>query len=311
MKSLERFMFWIKPRSLTDALLILIFVAMLPFLFYGDFGSSENRVLRMVWNLGHYALFGIFTLLVLARFKITTTKQFLLIVLSVILMGSAVEIVQIFTPRDADFEDVVSNTVGSLIVLFWSRRGDWKIWLGRILSTGYLGIQFVAIMYVGYWQYRIAHQLPLIATFEHRQELNRWEGRNWLSDRYVSEGAYSLKSEFTTRRYSNIALREMPHDWSEYKSLKFDLYNPEKTDLELILRIHDSLHRAHRFDFNDRFNRTLFVRAGWNYFTINLNDVKNAPAGREMEMKSIEEIILFSVGLSHPRQIYTDNWRLE
>lgn len=303
--------YWLTPRSKFDAIVMIFVVAMFPLFLIDDSNFLTSRLGGAIKNTSHFIIFGALTTLLLKRVPGNSLFRIGTVLFIVFSAGLAIEILQKFVRRDPEVSDVVADVIGALIVICWTQKASWLVWGGRIIFSGVLFVHLSFIAYLASWQILIAYQLPLIATFEHYQELSRWHGRNELSGAYVSEGKRSLKSKFTTRRYSRISLTEMPHDWVGFKYLKFDLYNPDATELELTLRIQDERHRRLRSSFNDRYTRRLSIKPGWNAFSINLEEVKNAPEGREMDMSKVDEIALFSMSLPERRTIYTDNWRLE
>lgn len=233
--------------------------------------------------------------------------------MGVIGIGVVVEIIQIFTPRDADIKDVLNNAVGIMAAFFWFQCGNWRIWLGRVVFSSIILAHCLFVVAAAVWVFRVTHQQPWIADFESSTELYRWQGRGYvsLSDAHVSEGKHSLQFELSTRRYSGIVLSRLPSDWQGYEVFTFDIYNPQSDAIELVIRIHDRWHRRSRFRFDDRYNHRLTVNPGWNNYRIELDDIKHAPSDREMDLVNIEEIVLFAVGLEQAVTLYTDNWKLQ
>jgi hypothetical protein len=62
----------------------------------------------------------------------------------------------------------------------------------------------------------------------------------------------------------------------------------------LHLRINDQIHDESEMQhYNDRYNTTLPLNPGWNSFQIDLQQLKKAPASRQMDMNSISKVGLF------------------
>lgn len=109
-------------------------------------------------------------------------------------------------------------------------------------------------------------------------------------------------------RYPGITLAEPYPDWRRYRRLVFTIVSDLDAPLPVSIRIHDAPH-DHRY--RDRFNRRLTVRPGTNRFAISLDDVRRAPAGRQMDMRRIRGVILYVPRLAQPTHLYLGPLRLE
>lgn len=152
-------------------------------------------------------------------------------------------------------------------------------------------------------------QFPLLSGLESPLERFRWSGSAAMaiSEEQAQEGRRSLEVRLTTDRYSGIALAYFPRDWRGFDSLAIAIYNPERSALPLTCRIHD---RAHNHQYRDRYNHRFTLKTGWNHITIDLETVRSAPDGREMDLSRIMAVGLFSVRLPAPRRMYVDDVRL-
>ena len=88
------------------------------------------------------------------------------------------------------------------------------------------------------------------------------------------------------------------------------LFNPGQEPLTLTLRINDLAHDRGDNAYGDRFNTRLVLDPGANTFAINLDDVRNAPASRHMDMANVRRLGLFAVRLPAPRTVYLSDLRL-
>jgi hypothetical protein len=75
-------------------------------------------------------------------------------------------------------------------------------------------------------------------------------------------------------------------------------------------RIHDDIHIKNREPFEDRLNKRLFLHPGWNHVIIPIEEITNAPAGREMNLKKIMNLGIFASRLSSPITVFIDDVRL-
>ena len=220
--------------------------------------------------------------------------------------------------RSPDVFDIMRNMVGSLfVVVFFSptRKKTGRTIL-RFFQIGLLAalVLLAVPLAVAITDEIIsAEQFPVLSDFETPFECMRWSGG---ADRSVSHdrarnGSRSLKIVLHATRYSGVALDYFPKDWRNYRYIAFSIFSPSDVPLELVCRIHDESHYRNGGELEDRFNKTLVVRPGWNNFKISMADVMNAPRGRKMDISRVQNFGIFSVQLPKERVIYLDNVRLE
>lgn len=159
-----------------------------------------------------------------------------------------------------------------------------------------------------------AHRaFPVLADFETSFERYRWVRPQQLREdsEIVRHGHKAVRVQLSTNKYSGIALVHFCGDWRGYQTLRFSVFNPQETAFVLNCRIHDTLHRQHDMEFNDRYNHQFSLEPGWNDLVISLDKVRTAPKGRQMDMEHIESFGLFVVQQPKPQVIYLDHVRLE
>jgi hypothetical protein len=108
--------------------------------------------------------------------------------------------------------------------------------------------------------------------------------------------------------YSGVMLDEPYPDWTGFERLVFTVASQLESPVTLNVRIHDAWH-VNRFD--DRFNAQYSIRPGANRIEILLDDVREAPVNREMDMRRIRGIILFVYQLRSPSRLYLSDFRLQ
>jgi len=119
-----------------------------------------------------------------------------------------------------------------------------------------------------------------------------------------------MRVQFGCELYSGIFIDRMPRNWSVYKTLSLDFYLPESVPLDLTCRIHDIEHTAGEQKYSDRFNRTLHLVPGLNRIEISLAEVRQAPHDRELDLRHIAGLGLFTTGLALPRTLFVQNIQL-
>jgi hypothetical protein len=156
-------------------------------------------------------------------------------------------------------------------------------------------------------------QFPLLSGFETPLELSRWGGVNsrTLDRQHSFSGSTALRVDLNTSRYSGVALKYFPADWSAYRFLHFQLYNPEEKPFPLYLRIHDQEHATFENRYSDRYNTSFVASAGWNEIKIPLALVEQAPRDRKMDLSKVAGMIIFVDKLERSRTIFLDDVALQ
>ena len=86
------------------------------------------------------------------------------------------------------------------------------------------------------------------------------------------------------------------------------IFSESDTSVSLTIRIEDFHHNGL---YDDRFNRVFAVNPGAYKIVIPLDDVKNAPAFRKMDMSAISAFYLFAFKTKVNFAIYIDDIRSE
>jgi VanZ family protein len=295
-------------RFITFSFLLLL---ALPFFFIGGPDWLASPLHRAVWDLGHFGFFALLLLLIQLRWPLPHWRQWLGIAVIVFIAGGIIEIVQAYVGRDGTWSDVWRNLIGASLGLFWGQATTRWIWAGRLIAAIALLPSLCSVAQVAWVQYESTQQFPQLSNFENERELLRWKGNVERSTQYHTEGNYGLKIRLLPARYAGFSFTWFLGDWTGYKSLSFDIFNPDQSSLPLVLRIHDEAHDRADFAYADRFNESLVAASGWNHFTIALDDVKQAPDHREMNFTQLRAVGIFTVDLAKERIIYLDNLRLE
>jgi hypothetical protein len=97
-------------------------------------------------------------------------------------------------------------------------------------------------------------------------------------------------------------------DWRGRDALVWTIVSDLDRPLLMAIRVHDA---AHDQRFRDRFNRKFTVAPGVNRLRIPLDDIRNAPDRRKMDMRRIRAVILFVFDLKRPASLFLGPLRLE
>jgi Complex I intermediate-associated protein 30 (CIA30) len=223
--------------------------------------------------------------------------QSLTIVIAMLLTGAATEGVQSLFGRDAEFDDVVSDVVGTL-----GAMGIWLYlqWRHSSVRMGRIAALFVCAAAVTYWLDPFAEcaraywnryaQFPVLAQFHSKSDLY-FVSSSGTDTRVVGT---ALQATLASGPWPGFTFSEPMADWRKYRVLNLDVGNPGSRELPLILRVND---RAHRGDSDDRFNLDFSLGPhARTTIRVPLEDIARSPRGRKMDMSQISQLIVFRNG---------------
>ncbi len=152
----------------------------------------------------------------------------------------------------------------------------------------------------------------VLFDFEAEAELNHldWKCHKWFeqSSEHVTSGKYSLKAVLPAGPYPGIDFRGIDPDWSKYKELRLDVYNPAQDAVRFHIRIDDA---QSGWGYADRFDRTFVLRTGGNAVSIPLPSIKTNIHARPLDLKRIERLMIFIPGNQKTTELFIDAIRLE
>jgi len=288
------------------------------FLFYGGPQYHADRSTKELWNLGHIAYF---SLLVFALTRLrwirqmTPAVQWLVLVLTTLLLGTLIEVLQYGSERTPDLADILRDLSGCLLVLAFYPgllcfRSLLAVRLIRIAVAVMLVLQLKPFVIAVVDESIARTQFPVLSDFSTPFELDRWKGGagREVETAGYAEGRAVMKVSLGTEQYSGLGMQYFPSDWSGYHSLHLTLFLPLGDALTITLRIHDLAHElgADPYRHEDRFNRRYTLQPGWNEITVVLSEVENALKSRKMDLSRVKDVSFFSISLQQPRVIYLD-----
>ena len=297
-----------------------LFAAGTALLFLGGPDYYSARSLKYSWDIGHIAYFALLTIM-LTRWCIIANapfpRQWITVLIIITLIGSTTELMQSFVSRTPSIGDVLRNAIGALLVLaFCSTSAVLRpVALRRSMQAAValiLSVQLWPLTKSLVDEANATHNFPILSDFETPFEQERWTGKPLQAvETILSFHQYKMmKITFNTDHFSGVGLKYFEGDWSTYKSLKIDLYNPELDPLNVTCRINDLIHVDGYEEYEDRFNRNYHVVHGWNHIEIDLEDVKTSPAKRYMDMSNIKGIGLYVVSQPTDRTLYLNKVEL-
>lgn len=298
---------------------LIIFLSL--FLFVDVEVQQKHRLIKDVWNSGHLFLFalvsyGYFSLDSKANHSITYKIIFTTIIC--LILGSAIEVIQLLFHRDFSINDIINDLLGGYIGLLtlaiFNKQQTTKLKTTALLLIIFCfaaGLRNMEKHLLDEWNMR--QQFPVLSDFENQLEMSRWENSRTILQRtqeFTKTGAYSLRVSFLPGRYPNISLEHFINDWSDYKAIRYSIYNPSNKTHALTMKVYDKKNISRGSSYADRFNHKISVAPGWNTFNIPLIDIINAPKNRPIDMQQIKGFSLFTDHLKQPLTIYVDSIHL-
>jgi VanZ family protein len=286
--------------------------------FLGGFDYYSPRSYKRIWDQGHVFFYTILCIVLLQSWNFIRNKnctiQLFWLTLLTILSGSLIELIQIKFARLTELGDLWRDFLGCLFGLSFFSDSCKKIskrylLIIRLTVILLLIIELILPFTAIVDEIVAKKQFPVLSKFETPFESERWESEKPAirTSEQVYEGKYACKFNLDTTQYSGFTLRYFPGNWEGYDKLHFALFNPLTSPLSVTCRIHDWEHIQNKEPYQDRFNRRLLLQPGWNSIQIFLEEVKNAPHNRTMNMKQIMNLCIFATRLSQPLEIYIDD----
>ena len=302
---------------------VLVLGIMAVLLFIRNPFESHDRLNQALWNTGHLFFFAFAGWLLLSQTAIGRRGWLAMLTISLLfslLFGGAIEVAQYRIGRYMEWQDLLTDLLGGLLgfvaALFCQssqqRPALLKTNLRISASMGLIFLlAFYPVFYILLDDYRMAQRFPILADFESANELEHWESdhvaRLEIDHAQVAQGHASLRVELSPAEFSAVTLQFFPADWMHYDQLHISVYNSQPEPLPVELKIFDQQHTRNDYRYDDRFNRELLLKPGWNHLKISLRDLYNAPRDRKMDLRNMDVISLFSYRLPAPVTIYLDN----
>ncbi len=148
--------------------------------------------------------------------------------------------------------------------------------------------------------------------FETEDELNQlnWECHKWFerSKENATSGEYSLKVYLPPGQYPGILFRGIRTDWSKFRYLKMDVFNPSEEEYNFHIRIDD---QQSGWEYANRFDADFLLKPGLNHISIPTSLMKTNLGHRSLDLKQVKGMMVFLINSPKPRQFFLDHIRLE
>lgn len=289
-----------------------------------EFPQLSNIAQRLQNSL-HAPVFGVFAVLVMFSLRklVTPARAYIMAAAIVVMVSVVGEAIQILGPRDADLRDLASDMVGmtgflAVVAAFddelrkQSARVS-RLWLIIVAAP----LLYASIQPTIWYAYTIAARekaIPELLGFEHKweSELFRQTPRTALTlipapDGWPAGSGTVAMLHLGETRYPGILIQPASN-WLGYQYLSFLAASADGQSHEVTLRIHDA---EHDNNYSDRFNYQFLAGPQPTRISILLDDVRSAPANRQMDISAIAEIGLFVVDATGNEKLIVDDFRLE
>jgi len=212
----------------------------------------QGRVYGHVGDLIHIPTFGIANFIVLLLVCRPRPSRWMLpitVTIGMLLVGVLIEILQSLLSRSASLGDVVRNACGATAALFFfqAMNGHAATRLRpRVLWVVATGIIFAAALHPAASLADIRRQktqFPVLASFSHRAELQRWYFSSAVvrprsSHWFDSQQGWEVK--LSPHQFPAIKLQELERDWSGFSNLVVEMTHlgaSRSAQVEVQLRI--------------------------------------------------------------------------
>ncbi len=297
---------------------------------------SHTFLWKAVNNFGHVPLFGLVAIVLLWMSRMLShssgragLRHYGIAMIGVLVLALLTESLQSLTvTRSSTLTDVVHDLLGATcgLVLFFTcdahLTGAWVQWrqfprnfILRVCVMIVVGITLFPVLKWSYSYWERANRFPSMLEFTSDRELDFVKASGSQLQVVPPPLGWKQSSEdlvglimFYPMKYPGIRLEEPYPDWQGYTYLRFDMYSELSHSQPIGIRIDDTYRTE---AFNNRFNRRIMILPGINHIQIPLEDIRQAPESREMDLSTIRRMLLFAVNPAKQFTLYFDNLRLE
>lgn len=286
--------------------------------------SVAGLWLETFYNSMHVPAFALIALGLFVAFrffsKLRVGRRVAIAMALSLLLGVLSEAAQIPGPRDASIEDLIADWLGSisaLLLLLAVAKGD--LANRRIRAT--CAITGIILMFLALTPLILVsaayvernRSLPMIFSFDVRFSKTFLRLQNSTivvtSDPTVEReiGKVTLESG----SWPGLIFHDLWPDWRDYSYLIVELATDDENSLEIHIRVHDENHSRGNQPYDDRFNMTYNLKYGTRVIRIPLDEIRDAPRDRQMDLSRIHGIVIFATRAETGRKFDLIELRLE
>jgi predicted MPP superfamily phosphohydrolase len=203
------------------------------------------------------------------------------------------------------------DEIGGISTVSISNFPPYTFFLGFSISSILETFDFVGVIRNSFASTNSSNSSVLF-DFESEEEIKRlnWECHKWfeLSEENATSGKYALKVTLPPGQYPGINFHEIRSNWSEFRYLKMDVFNPDNERINFHVRIDDNKSGV---EYANRFHTNFELKRGINQISIPVDSIRTNIYHQPLNLKRIKRMIVFLMNNTKPRELYIDNIRLE
>jgi len=284
--------------------------------------SRGGLWLQTLYDSLHVPLFGIIAvcLLVITPTQWSRLKRLSTVIVIVVALSVLSEIAQIPTGRDALLNDLLADWFGAagfltVAIVFSSSiavpegRGRYLV----ILGIGLIVWPLIPLAKVSAAYLERNQLLPELVSFDARFGNLFYYGQNAevrTVRRSVSR-SFAAEVSLGDGPWPGIVFHDLWPNWEPYSTLVIEIENPELESFPINIRVHDRVHTLGDQAYDDRFDMTDTLHSGHYTLEIPLEQIRNAPEARQMDLSQIDGIVVFCSSNNAGRVINLIEIRLE
>jgi hypothetical protein len=286
--------------------------------FYAPAPNSRLRSAIAIHDFGHVMAFGLLAAVLAFALSARSRLEFrsrvgatCLAGAAALVLGASVELAQETSGFGGDPWDVIRDGGGiSFVALTLIALDPTMPARARAALVG------LAIVILAVFAYPVLVALddeararalfPVLATFESKTELSRFHFGKGIRPKIIQtkddkdRAVSAMRLRLPPGEYPGFELRYFPEDWRGMRALQVLIANPERTPIELTVRIDDV---EYRLNLDDRYNQSFRVAPGVTRIKIPLTEVKKAPRDRKFDLGRVFSVLVFAVDLEQPHSI--------
>ena len=282
-------------------------------------------ILHTLQKLAHPCVFGLIALSVLvlqsqrSHSRTGAASQYLISLLTAILIGALTEAAQTLTHRDPAWRDVGLDMRGALCALAMAAACDARTQAGAsgvrrrgaylLIALSLLGFILtpLSITLAGYTNRSV--RFPVLFIADRAIDLLLVSTAGVPTSRLIVPVPYATHPHewavlvpFNVHTIAGVSLDEPSPDWHHYQQLVLDLTNPNPVDIELTLRIHDHTKNT---DDRDRFTARVSLAAEQRHTVVfDLEAIRHGPTDRLLDLSHIAGLSLVRADQVNAREFW-------
>lgn len=277
-----------------------------------------GRIAESVADLGHPPTFAVLTAGVLAILRGRIASRWSRGAIAAVLVaafGLVSEITQGWLGRNASIHDLLADLcgIGAALSLWGASAAGtpWSVAARRLGAVGFLSAGFFQPCTVFLDELLAKNELPVLASFEHPWQVSRWFFHGSTAERthlHATAGNYALRVVLRPGEWlgPSLTMSGGCRDWSKYDRLELDIFVGEDQPLEVWFKAFDEHQNGCG---SDRYEVPLVLPPGHTHFVVTIDELRHAPADRQMDVRDMKRFQLYVVKLETPRTLFIDNLR--